>query len=195
MRYVGSWRCQNPATLIGLRDRALLTALALQGFRISEALGICVEHLDHELGHRVAEIRGKGDKLCRVPLSAATWDAMSTWTTAAGITSGPIFVGVTKAGKVEIGTAISSQSAWKRVRKLARQAGIEKAMHPHLFRHAAITAALGAGVPLHQVQDFGRHADPRTTRRYDSHRQSLSNPTTHVLAGLMCSTEATEPER
>jgi hypothetical protein len=37
------------------------------------------------------------------------------------------------------------------------------------------------------VQDFARHEDPRTTRRYDSHRQSLANQTPHVLASVLSS--------
>ena len=77
---------------------------------------------------------------------------------------------------------MSPQAIHKRLRVLAQRAGIQRAVHPHLLRHGAVTAALDAGVPLREGQDFARHADPRTTRRYDSHRRSLNNPTPHVLA-------------
>jgi hypothetical protein len=36
-----------------------------------------------------------------------------------------------------------------------------------------VTLALDAGMPLRDVQDSARHADPRTTRRYDRDRHSL----------------------
>jgi len=172
----------DPATLIGQRDIALLTVLALQGFRISETLGLRVEDFGEELGYKVATIHGKGGKTDRVSLAAEAWEAITRWLSAAEITTGPVFVSVTKGGEACRGRAISVQSAWKRIRRIAGQAGIDRPVHAHLFRHGAVTTALANGVPLHQVQDFARHSDPRTTRRYDSHRLSLANPTTHVLA-------------
>lgn len=173
------------STMIGLRDRALLVTLAVQGWRISEALGLKVEDLAEEGGHRVATITGKGNKIARVPLAAATWSAIQDWIGQAGIVVGPVFTAVNKGGEVVHVEAVSPQSAWKRLGLLARRAGIGRALHPHLLRHTAVTHALAAGVALHQVQDFARHADPRTTRRYDSHRNSLNNPAPHVLAASL----------
>jgi len=175
----------NLHTLAGLRDRALLATLVIQGWRISEALGLTVEDLAEEDGHKVATIVGKGNKTARVPLAAATWQALTTWTAAADIASGPVFVAVTKGGIVIPGDAISQQAAWKRLQAMTQKAGVSRHVHAHLFRHGAVTTALASGVPLHLVQDFARHADPRTTRRYDSHRQSLSNPACHVVAARL----------
>jgi integrase/recombinase XerD len=61
------------------------------------------------------------------------------------------------------------------VRRLARAAGIEtwQELPPHSPRHSAITFALDAGAALRDVQDYARHKDPRTTRRYDHSRGSL----------------------
>lgn len=103
----------DAATLAGQRDRALVTVLAVQGLRISEALGLRVEDLDEEQGHRVAQVIGKGGKTARVPLAAATWQAVTAWTAAAGIVSGCIFVSVRKGGRVMPGRRISEQAAWK----------------------------------------------------------------------------------
>ena len=171
-------------TLVGLRDRAMLTSLAFQGWRIAEVLGLRVDDMDEEQGHRVATITGKGAKVARVPLAAAAWTAITAWVDAADIEGGPVFVSIDRKGGDQTipGKALSQQGAWKRLRLLAQRAGLRRDVHAHLFRHGAITAALDAGVPLRDVQDFARHADPRTTRRYDSHRHSLNNPTAHVLA-------------
>lgn len=179
----------NTSTLVGLRDRAMLLSLFCQGWRISELLGIRVEDLDEEGGHKVATIVGKGGKVARVPLAAMSWTAITDWCTAARIEFGPIFLALDRRGGVQAipGQAISQQSAWKRIRLLARCAGIRRQLHAHLFRHTAVTMALDARVPLRDVQDFARHADPRTTRRYDSHRRSLANPTPHVLAAKLTS--------
>ena len=52
----------------------------------------------------------------------------------------------------------------------------------HTLRHAFITAALDAGVPLRDVQEAASHADPRTTMRYDRGRQSLDRHATYIVA-------------
>lgn len=174
----------DPTTLLGARDRAMLTLLAIQGLRVSEAVGLQVEDLAEEQGHHVATIHGKGGKVCRVPLAAATVEALRTWLDRAEIRRGPILVAVGREGEVKAG-AIHRSTAWERLATLARRAGIKEPVFPHRLRHTAVSEALQAGVPLHQVQDFARHSDPKTTRRYDSHRQSLNNPSAHILAGAL----------
>ena len=171
--------------LIGLRDRVLLLLLSVQAWRISEVLGLRVGDLGEEAGHKVATIHGKGAKIARVTLAATTWQAIKDWLAASGIDSGAIIVPVLKGGRVQPGRVMSPQSAWRRIRRLGEQAGLTRPIHPHLFRHGAATALLDAGVPLRDVQDHLRHADPRTTRRYDSHRLSLANQSPHVLAAVM----------
>ena len=172
-------------TAIGLRDRALVLLLVVQALRISEALALTIEDLDEELGHRVMTVRGKGGKMVRVPLAAETWAAMTAWMEHAEITTGPVLLGVRKGGHVVHGPPWTRSSAHRRVRHLADKAGLDRAVYPHIFRHTAATAALQAGVPLHQVQDLLRHSSPATTRRYDSHRLSLSNPAPHLLASTL----------
>ena len=173
------------STPIGLRDRALLLLLAVQAWRIAECLGLQVEDLGEEAGHKVATVHGKGAKICRVTLAASTWQAIQDWMKVADITQGPILVPVRKDNRVIQGKPISAQSAWRRLRLLGKMAGL-RPIHAHLFRHGAATALLDQGVPLRDVQDHLRHADPRTTRRYDSHRLSLENQSPHVLSAAVC---------
>ena len=71
------------------------------------------------------------------------------------------------------------------VRKSARRAGIGKTVTPHTLRHAFITAALDAGVPLRDVQEAASHADPRTTIRYDRARGSLGRHATYSVAAYV----------
>ena len=68
---------------------------------------------------------------------------------------------------------------------VARRAGITKAVGPHTLRHAFITAALDAGVPLRDVQEAASHADPRTTMRYDRARASLDRHATYIVAAYV----------
>ncbi len=55
------------------------------------------------------------------------------------------------------------------VRTVARRAGITEPVGPHTLRHAFITAALDAGVPLRDVQAAASHADPRARGSLDRH--------------------------
>ena len=170
--------------IIDLRDRALVLLLCVQALRVSEALGLRVEDLSEEARHKVATVTGKGFKIARIPLAAQVHQAIVDWISAAGIETGPIFVAVRKDGVVVPDKAVTAQSAWKRFKGLGVKAGLSRPVHPHLARHGACTAALDAGVALRSVQDLLRHSDPRTTRRYDSHRLSLANPAPHVLASV-----------
>ena len=54
-----------------------------------------------------------------------------------------------------------------RVRRLTRAAGICSDLTPHGLRRTFCTAGLVAGVPLRDMQYAMRHADSRTTMRYD----------------------------
>jgi integrase len=91
---------------------------------------------------------------------------------------GPIFLG-------RDGARLDRHAAWRIVRRFARKAGINKPAGPHTLRHAFITAALDAGVPLRDVQEAASHADPRTTMRYDRARVSLDRHATYIVAAFL----------
>jgi site-specific recombinase XerD len=60
------------------------------------------------------------------------------------------------------------QAAIPRLRHLAQAGGVRIARtQPHMVRHMFMTTMLDAGVDLRDVQIAARHADPRTTMRYD----------------------------
>ena len=140
------------------QDHALISLLALNGLRVSEAIGADIEDLGLERGHRTLTILRKGGKVVTIPLAPRTARAIDL---AVGERcDGPIFVAAN-------GARIDRHAAGRIVRRIARRAGIVKRVGPHTLRHAFITAALDAGVPLRDVQEEASHADPRTTMRYD----------------------------
>lgn len=69
--------------------------------------------------------------------------------------------------------------------RIVRRVGVDKPIGPHTLRHASITAALDAGLPLRDVQEAASHADPRTTMRYDRARVSLDRHTTYIVAAYL----------
>jgi integrase len=66
---------------------------------------------------------------------------------------GPIFL-------APDGRRLDRHGAGRIARRIARRAGITTSVGPHTLRHAFITAALDAGVPLRDVQEAASHADP-----------------------------------
>ena len=53
--------------------------------------------------------------------------------------------------------------------------------------HTYVTTMLDAGVDLRDVQIAARHADPRTTMRYDRARKNLDRHPNYILAAYMAS--------
>ena len=157
-------------------EHALISLLALNGLRVSEATGADIEHLGLERGHRTLTITRKGGKVVTIPLAPRTARAIDL--AISERTGGPVFLAAD-------GRRLDRHGAGRIVRKVARRAGITKAVTPHTLRHAFITAALDAGVPLRDVQEAASHPDPRTTMRYDRARGSLDRHATYIVAAYI----------
>jgi integrase/recombinase XerD len=157
-------------------EHALISLLALNGLRVSEAVGADIAALGIERGHRTLVVTRKGGKVVTAPLAPRTARAIDL---AVGErTEGPVF-------QAADGRRLDRHGAARIVRRTARQAGITKNVGPHTLRHAFITAALDAGVPLRDVQEAASHADPRTTMRYDRARASLDRHATYIVAACV----------
>ena len=78
--------------------------------------------------------------------------------------------------------------ASRRLHHLAESGRVHTArMRPHMLRHTFVTTMLDAGVDLRDVQIAARHADPRTTMRYDRDRNNLDRHPNYILAAYMAS--------
>ena len=86
------------------------------------------------------------------------------------------------------GARMDRHAATRRLRRLAETAGVRIARpHLHMLRHTFVITMLDAGVDLRDVQIAARHADPRTTMRYDRARKNLDRHPNHILAAFMAS--------
>jgi site-specific recombinase XerD len=157
-------------------DHALACLLGLLGLRVSEACGIDIEHLSTERGHRTVTVLGKGHKLAVIPMPPRVARAVDQ-------ASGDRLDGAVLLTRT--GRRMDRHAATRIVRRLAKRAGITKHLSPHSLRHSFITAALDAGVPLRDVQIAARHADPRTTTRYDRARHNLDRHASYVVTAFI----------
>jgi hypothetical protein len=118
----------------------------------------------------------QGGKIVTIPLAHAP-PAPST-SRSANASTGRSSCGPT--GSAWTGTPPAGSSAAS-----PKRGGIDKKIGPHTLRHAFITAALDAGVPLRHVQEAASHADPRTTMRYERARVSLDRHATYIVAAYL----------
>ena len=140
-------------------EHALISLLALNGLRVSEATGADIDHLGLERGHRTLTITRKGGKVVTIPLAPRTARAIDL---AVGErTDGPVFLAAD-------GRRLGRHGAGRVVRRTARRAGIGKAVTPHTLRHAFITAAQlrmpGCRCGMCKRQRRMRTRGPRSTR-------------------------------
>jgi len=160
-------------------DFALVAMLGLLGLRIFEATSANIADLGEEHGHRVLRVCGKGTKFVLIPLPPAVGRAIDR--AISGRLTGPILLN-------SRGARMDRHAATRRLRHLAQAGGVRIGRtHPHMLRHTFVTTMLDAGVDLRDVQIAARHADPRTTMRYDRARQNLDRHPNYILAAFMAS--------
>jgi integrase len=183
-------RAQASDLLAAARERSplhelLVCLLFFNGLRASEAAAAGLEDLGEHDGHRILRVRGKGETETnqRVPLNAPTIAALEAWLAerariaGAEAPAGPLLI------SPRTRRPLTRQAIRGLVERLARSAGVGR-LSPHELRATMVTLALDAGMPLRDVQDSARHADPRTTRRYDRDRKSLNRHAALRLAEL-----------
>jgi integrase/recombinase XerD len=158
-------------------DFALVCLLGLLGLRIFEATGLDTADLGEEHGHRVLRVLGKGDKTVLVPLPPAVGRAVDH--AIGDRTTGPVLLN-------SRGSRMDRHAATRRLHSLAAASGMRMpTIHPHMLRHTYVTTMLDAGVDVRDVQIAARHADPRTTMRYDRARNHLDRHPNYILAAYM----------
>ena len=171
---LGAFIAQGAAA--GPTDHALACLLGSLGLRVGEACSINIEALSTERGHRTVTVLGKGSKLAVMPLPPRVARAIDH---AGGHReSGPLLL-------TRSPNRMNRQAATRIVRRLAKRAGVTKRISPPSLRHSFITAAPDAGVPLRDVQIAARHADPRTTTRYDRVRNNLDRHASYIVTAFV----------
>lgn len=162
-----------------VNDFALVTMLGLLGLWIFEACGANVNDLGEKHGHRVLKVCSKGGKVVLIPLPPAVQRAIER--AVASRVDGPILRNLR-------GVRMDRHAATRHLKRLAGNGGVRlPRMHPHMLRHTFVTTMLDAGVDLRDVQIAARHADPRTTMRYDRARKNLDRHPNYILAAYMAS--------
>jgi len=179
-----------------LRSTAVIRLLLHNALRVDETLSASIADLGNDRGHHILTMLRKGNRRAKVALTPSTLGALHrnlnhrnlnhrNLNHRAGDTalagwrgmSGPLLA-------TNPGGPMRPSQLWELVRRLAAAAGIAEwdRLSAHSPRHTGITMALDAGVPLRDVQDYARHRDARTTRRYDHSRDNLDRSAAYAVA-------------
>jgi integrase/recombinase XerD len=147
----------DPATPLGLRDRAMLETLYATGLRVSELVGL--KTFEVNLDANVVRVMGKGSKERLVPLGEEAADWISRFLKVRNQKSDALF-------PTARGSAMTRQAFWHLIRRYGARAIPGKKLSPHVLRHAFATHLINHGADLRVVQLLLGHADISTTQIY-----------------------------
>jgi integrase/recombinase XerD len=147
----------DPATPLGLRDRAMLETLYATGLRVSELVGL--KTFEVNLDANVVRVMGKGSKERLVPLGEEAADWISRFLKVRNQKSDALF-------PTARGGGMTRQAFWHLIRRYGARAIPGKKLSPHVLRHAFATHLINHGADLRVVQLLLGHADISTTQIY-----------------------------
>jgi integrase/recombinase XerD len=153
----------DPATPLGMRDRAMFEVLYAAGLRVSELVGLRVFEVNLDAG--VLRIMGKGAKERLVPLGEEAVD----WVRRYVKDHRPALLGASASDHLFLtarGAGMSRQAFWQNIKRYGARAVPGKHFSPHVLRHAFATHLINHGADLRVVQMLLGHADISTTQIY-----------------------------
>lgn len=164
-----------PATLAGIRDRALVLLGFAAALRRSELVALQVSDVSwRRKGIVLHKRRSKTDqegKGADVPVPRGNAlkpvDALEAWLQASSITEGPIFREVDRHGKVGA-QALNGRTVARIVKRAIAAAGIdERVFSGHSLRAGFVTSALDAGVDPFKIMPITGHVKVDNLKIYD----------------------------
>ncbi len=148
----------------GQRNRAMLETLYACGLRVSELTSLRISNLYLDIGF--VKVSGKGKKERIVPIGEEAIkhigfyiEGVRRHLTIKESCKNILFLN-RRGGK------LSRVMVFLIIKKLARQAGIDKNISPHTFRHSFATHLIEGGADLRAVQDMLGHESITTTEIY-----------------------------
>lgn len=141
----------------GRRDRAILETLYSTGIRVSELVGLNVDHVD--LIGNIAKVAGKGKKERLVPIGDKALDAIRDYLENRQQRSSALFLN-------RAGGRLTDRSIRNIVNKHIKAASLNQNISPHVLRHSFATHLLNRGADLRSVQELLGHVNLSTTQIY-----------------------------
>lgn len=156
---------QMPDTPLKARNRAIVEVLFSSGLRVGELTALDIGHINWEQSE--LRIQGKGGRERLAFVSRSGMQALTAyfkeWPSLRGDAppraEHPFFLN-------RDGDRLNVRSVRRLLLELGESAGIDKPLHPHVFRHSFATHLLNNGVDLRIVQELLGHVSIRSTQIY-----------------------------
>ncbi len=165
----------DTGTLVGLRDRALLSVLVYSFARVSAAVGMRRQDYFRQGTRGWLRLHEKGGKRHDVPAHHRAEEALEAYIAAAGLedAKAPLFQSVARAGRLS-GRPLVRRAVLAMIKRRASAAALPATTCCHTFRATGITAYLSNGGTLEHAQRIAGHASPKTTKLYDRTSDAIS---------------------
>ena len=150
-------------TPVGKRNYAILLLLARLGFRAGEIVALALDDIDWENGDIL--VRGKGQRLTRLPLPSDVGEALVEYLRDVRPTGRTrrLFLRI----RAPLRGLAGSVSVDCIVARALNRAGLAPPLKgAHLLRHSLATDLLRQGASLAEIGQLLRHSQPNTTQIY-----------------------------
>ena len=149
----------KPASVIEIRDLAIIELIYSSGLRVSETININLDDFEEDMSF--LRILGKGAKTRLVPVGKYAKSAINEW-----LIERNKIINSTDALFLNLrGKRISIRSVQLRLRKMALKQGLAP-IHPHMLRHSFATHMLESSGDLRTIQELLGHSSLSTTQIY-----------------------------
>ena len=150
------------ASYEALRVRVMLELLYATGMRVSELLALKAEYINLQDGW--VRVLGKGSKERLIPVHERALSLLKQFLLVRQrrfphAAEGEVFLN-------RRGRRLSRIQFWRDLQALAKRAGLEGRVHPHILRHTFATHLLQGGADLRSVQEMLGHSSLSTTQIY-----------------------------
>ncbi|MBK5240498.1 tyrosine-type recombinase/integrase [Clostridium sp.] len=168
----------DTSTILGHRNKTILVLALTTALRKSEIINIKLKHITSHTSYDVVKVIRKGGKEDIVKLQKNVLAMINEYillTKRNKISNAEeyLFIGHSTNGKNK--EKLDASTLNYMIKKVCRNAGIEKKLRVHSTRHTAITLAILAGATVEKVRDFAAHKNLATTNRYIHSIDKLKN--------------------
>lgn len=150
----------DPATIAGVRDRAVITVLWRLGLRAGEVAGLSLDEVDWAAGR--LSVIGKGPRRLTLPIPVDVGQSLVAWLKVRP--DDPDVRAVFVRLRPPVG-ALSSAGVSDIVRHRAEGCGLG-VVHAHRLRHTAAMNVVAAGGSLVEAQELLGHRSAASSRAY-----------------------------
>jgi site-specific recombinase XerD len=168
----------DTSTILGYRNKTILALALTTALRKSEIINIKIKNITTHTGYDVVKVRRKGGKEDIVKLQGNVLAMINeyiklTRRNKSSSSEEYLFIGHGANGNNK--EKLDASTLNYMIKRVCKNAGIDKNLRVHSTRHTAITLAILAGATAEKVRDFAAHKNLATTNRYIHSVDKLKN--------------------